>query len=146
MPIVRDNREAVRRKLLAKLAAGLAFAAREGADLYREAVKEKTHDTFPRGPFKPPHSSPGEFPDRETGQGHDNIHWELRSDHKAAAFGVKGTTHGAGPYPPTHKIAGGMHLIWLTGAKGRRKGPVDILTEHSTEIAREFVDGTESIV
>lgn len=145
MPIVRNNRHVLARLLQAKLAAGLSFAVREGAEQYRNAVKAKTHDTFPTGPFKPPHSSPGEFPDRETGQGHDNIAWELRSDKKAAAFGVKGAARGEGPRKPTHSIAGGMHLIWLTGARGKRKGPKDVVNDHKVELADQFIEGARSI-
>lgn len=145
MPIVRNNRRIVERKIEAKVAAGLSFAAREGAERYRNAVKEKTHDTFPGGPFKPPHSSRGQYPDRETGQGHDNIAWELRSDKKAAAFGVKGQTGGIGPKKPTHHIAGGMHLIWLTGAKHGRKGPKDIFDEHRGELLRQAREGADYI-
>lgn len=145
MPIVRNNRHVLSRLLTAKLAAGLSFAVREGADKYRDAVKAKTHDTFPTGPFKPPHSQPGEYPDRETGQGHDNIAWELRGDKKAAAFGVKGSRTGSGPTKPYHSQAGGMHLIWLTGARGKRKGPKDVVNENKVDLADHFIEGARSI-
>lgn len=145
MPIVRDNRKIIERLIAAKLAAGLSYVARKGAEIYRNEVKAKTHGTFPTGPFEPPHSQPGEFPDRETGQGHDNIHWELRGDKKASAFGVKGSAHGVGPRKPTHNVAGGMHLIWLTGAKGKRKGPKDVVTENKPRLADQFIEGARDI-
>lgn len=145
MPIVRDNTRVIKRLIDAKIAAGLSFAAREGADQYRSAVIEKTHDTYPTGPFKPPHSRPGEYPDRETGQGHENIAWELRGDNRAAAYGVKGPLTGTGPKKPTHGQRGGLHLIWLTGAKHRRKGPVDIFHEHKFDLLEQFREGMRNI-
>lgn len=144
MPIVRDNTAVLKRLIEAKLAAGLSYAVREGADIYRKEVSAKTHDTFPGGPFKPPHSRKGEFPDRETGQGHESIDWELRRDRKAAAFGVKGE-RGVGPKKPYHSIPGGMHLIWLTGARHRRKGPVEVFQENRSEFATQFIEGANDI-
>ncbi len=145
MPIVRDNTRVITRLIEAKIAAGLSFAAREGAEKYRDAVIQKTHDTYPTGPFKPPHSRPGEYPDRETGQGQENIAWELRGDKRASAYGVKGPTTGTGPKKPTHSDRGGLHLIWLTGAKHRRKGPVQIFDEHKEDILEACREGLRSI-
>lgn len=140
MPISKNNVERAKRIMRAKIRNGLTFAALKGSELYQDAVAAKTHSTFPAGPFDPPHSSRGEFPDRETGQGHESIDYAIAEDGRKSAFGVKGKA-GVGPRGK-HKIPGGMHLIWLTG-KGRL-GPVQILTEHTEEFASEFKAGAEA--
>lgn len=137
MPIVKNNTRQAERLIFEKIRAGLAGMAEEGAEQYRDAIAAKTHPEFPGGPFKPPHSSRGDFPDRETGQGHESIASAVDSSGRAAAFGVKGN-YGAGPYG-RHKQRGGMHLIWLTGARAGRKGPVEIVRENSGYLQIGFV-------
>lgn len=140
--IVGNQRKRLERYARAAANAGVQFVASRASQLYKEAVRAKTHDTFPVGPFDPPHSVPGEFPDRETGQGHDSIDWEANEGQLAAAFGVRGPTTGEGPRGD-HQQAGGMHLIWLT-AKGR-KGPEDIVSENRKELEAAFKLGVRSV-
>ena len=140
MPIKSNNRERIQRIINAKIKNGLSFAALAGSEIYRDGVAEKTHATFPTGPFDPPHSRPGDFPDRETGQGHDSIEWAIHDSGRKAAFGVQGKA-GAGPRGD-HQIAGGMHLIWLT--RHGRKGPVDVVQDNREDLAREFIAGAEA--
>lgn len=140
MPIKKDNVQRFKRIMRAKIRNGLSFAALRGAELYEEGVTEKTHPTYPRGPFKPPHSARGEFPDRETGQGQESIDWAVHDSGTKAAFGVKGVA-GAGP-KGKHRIPGGMHLIWLT--RRGRKGPVDVVQDHRDDLASEFIQGAKA--
>lgn len=140
MAIRRNNVERTVRIMRAKIRNGLTFSALRGAEIYKEEVAAQTHSTFPTGPFLPPHSSSGQYPDRETGQGHESIDYATHTSELKAAFGIKGQA-GVGPRG-RHRIPGGMHLIWLTG-KGRL-GPTNVVTDNRQELATEFVDGAKA--
>lgn len=144
MPIVKDNTRRVIAVMQGRIAAGLSSAAKEGAEQYQEALRARTHATYPDGPFDPPHSSPGDFPDRETGQGHDSVDWSRATrTRRQAAFGVLGDA-GEGPRGD-HRIAGGMHLIWLM-SQGRL-GPTDIVTrsQYATALINAFRDRARKV-
>jgi hypothetical protein len=137
MPIANNNRARVQRIIRSRYQAGLKAAAERGAQKYRESVIWKTHDTYPGGPFPEPHSAPGQYPDRETGQGWESIAAVMDQFNDRAAFGVKGSA-GAGPYEPYHDIPGGMHLIWLTRQGSDRLGPIDIVRYQGRELSAAF--------
>jgi len=131
MPIGRRNIGKVLRVMRAKVRNGLAFTALKGSELYKEAVSRVTEPNYPVGPFPGPHSSAGEYPYRETGQGYESIDYAKGPDR--AAFGIKGSRG---------KRGGGMHLIWLTG-KGRL-GPINIVQDNKPELRREFMAGADA--
>lgn len=119
----------------AKIAAGLYASALEGAQLYLRNVTKKTEPNHPTGPFPGPHSSPGEYPYRETGQGSENIRAEINVATLEAGFGVMGAKQGIGP-KGAHQEAGGIHLIELI-LMGRR-GPDNTLLENKEQVAQAF--------
>lgn len=127
-------------ELKRRLAAGMLRCAQEGAKLYRAEVTRITEAGFPRGPFPGPHSSPGEFPNRETGQGADNITFELLPAEPAAAFGVKGPKRGS--RKPGHRRPGGLHLSYLMGQG--RLGPDSIVRDDKELLAQAFIRGAKS--
>lgn len=150
MTVNNDNSEFLAGVLRDRLADGLTFAAAMGARLYHEGVTENTHLTFPDGPFEPeeiagPHSKPGEYPARETGQGAENIDFQAASPapgsstYMVSRFGVRGERSGFGPFGNnTHR--GGMHLYWLTVYRNR-KGPLDVMRENREAIRQAFIRG-----
>jgi hypothetical protein len=140
------NTRRLNRLIRAKIDAGLKFMAEEASELYRDEVTAKTHPEYPEGaptgdPFPPPHSEPGEFPDRETGQGEENITFEAHEG--ISAFGVLGVDQGTGPKPPTHRESGGMHLIYLV--RQGRLGPEEIVLRYPTELIEAFRRGADSV-
>ena len=124
-------------ELKRRLAAGMLSCAQEGAKLYRKEVTKVTESGFPSGPFPGPHSSPGEFPYRETGQGADNIAVELLPAEPAAGFGLKGPKTGS--RKRGHRKAGGLHLSFLMGQG--RLGPDSVVRNDKAALAAAFIKG-----
>lgn len=126
-------------ELKRKLANGMLRCAEEGAKLYRKEVTKVTERGFPSGPFPGPHSSTGEYPYRETGQGADNIGFELLPGEPSAAFGVKGPK--TGTIKHGHDKPGGLHLtdLMLDG----RLGPDSIVRDQKEQLARAFIRGAK---
>ena len=125
-------------ELRRKARSGRSAAAREGAICYRELVTQ-TVETPEIGPlggisFSGPNSQPGEYPNKETGQGEANIDHE--DDDEASYFGLRGEATGFGPFEPTHRIAGGIHLEILR--QRGWKGADDVLIDHFDRIRETY--------
>lgn len=140
---MRTRREGFEERFNSAVCDALNAVAERGADMYQEALSAKTHPEFPAGrldgdPFPPPHSSPGEYPDRETGQGHDSVDFAVDCVALVSRFGLRGD----GPsYGITHSQPGGLHLNYSESKKdspNRRKDFTDIVYENLGELAQVF--------
>ena len=133
---------AIRRKIIA----GNSAAASEGAEIYREEVTATTETPVigPQGgiSFPGPHSSPGQYPHKETGQGEANIDSEDNEELLESYFGLRGEATGFGPFEPTHQIAGGIHLEVLN--QRGWKGADDVLAENIERIADAYQRAAEA--
>lgn len=94
-----------------KLTAYVGSLMQETAEQYKEDISKNS--VFPPGSRTAPRSSEGQFPFLETGQGRDNVLWDVDVDKLEARAGVTDDTTGTGPYPPTHRKPGGLHLFFL---------------------------------
>jgi hypothetical protein len=110
--------------LRAKLARGLAAAAKKLADEYSEDVDVPVEFITPLHVVR---SVPGEYPRKETGTGQANIGWAVDGTKLRAAVGVKQQ---------------GEHLAELREAPYHRKYADDTLFENLEEIRQAFIDGT----
>ena len=132
-----------------KLAAGIKNVVAHADKEYRKRVTEVTEEPeiLPDGDieFPGPHSTPGQYPHKETGQGEANVDHGISDSGETieGRFGVRGEATGFGPFPG-HEIAGGQHLMWLV-TRGRRKGLDDLWFEITADLADRFKTGVDSI-
>lgn len=108
--ISRDFRREVNRRMVA----GLTAIAKRAHEIYREDVTQVTEDPTDEGAFLGPHSQPGEYPHKETGQGEANIEFAVgvENGQPAARFGVRGEQSGI--QFPGNSVPGGQHLVHLS--------------------------------
>ncbi len=122
-----DNTEEALLLIRRRVSAGFDAAARKVAGNYFDYVTEVQE---PGPPFRGPHSSPGEYPYRETGRGSRSI--------RAINGGIGNLESRAGVTPD------GAHLAFLSMERGR-KGIDDTLYEDRKEVARAWINGARGV-
>ena len=137
-----------------RLRAGLEAWVRCGHQLYRDAVTAVTEEPDDNGNFPGPHSQPGEYPHKETGQGEVNIDYGVDRNQDTgglrARFGVRGEASGFGPFG-NHRVAGGQHLVHLSHGRDRlgrlfgRLGMDQIVADNREKLNRAFIEAAQNV-
>lgn len=143
-----DRRQELMNLVRRKTIAGLRAAVAEAARIYKERVTDTIEEPIlgPRGgiSFAGPSSQIGEFPHAETQQGAENIDHGVDVENLVGRFGVRGEDGGIGPFAPTHDIAGGLHLFFLSENMGRL-GLTDVWLGYREEISQAYIVGANSV-
>lgn len=103
-------------------------------------VEEPTENADGTFSFDGPHSSPGEYPHKETGQLVENLDYGVDRDQLAARWGVRGEDTGF--QFPGNEHAGGEHWVWLANRGWR--GMDDLHMELLSEAEQWFFRGVRN--
>lgn len=131
------------------LRAGLTALVRAASEQYRSDVTQVTEEPTDDLRFEGPHSQPGEYPHKETGQGEANITFAVdRVDGELVGrFGVMGEESGFGPFAG-HSVPGGQHLVHLshgrhpvTGEFFGRLGMDRTIPDNVEAMRQAFIEG-----
>lgn len=126
----------LKREMKSRIADGIFAAVKAAANIYQAEVSAKIY---------PPSSAPGEFPALRSGQGAENVEYELNFFQMIGGFGVRGPDTGFGPLDE-HLVPGGMHLAklakWPEGS--RRLGPEEVFFDNLRLLRQEFQQATQT--